>query len=36
MENFKRIEKEYKDFREEVLLLSKEEIYKKAFEINFT
>lgn len=35
MENFKRIEKEYKDFREEVLLLSKEEIYKKAFEINF-
>ena len=35
MENFKRIEKEYKDFREEVLLLSKEEIYNKSFEINF-
>lgn len=35
MENFKKIEKEYKDFREEVLLLSKDEIYKKSFEINF-
>ena len=35
MENFKRIEKEYGDFRNEVLSLSKEEIYNKSFEINF-
>ena len=35
MKNFKRIEKEYEDFRNEVLSLSKEEIYNKSFEINF-
>ena len=35
MENFKKIEKEYRDFRNGVLLLSKEEIYNKAFTINF-
>ena len=35
MENFKRIEKEYGDFRNRVLSLSKEEIYNKSFEINF-
>ena len=35
MKNFKRIEKEYGDFRNEVLSLSKEEIYNKSFEINF-
>lgn len=35
MKNFKRIEKEYKDFRNGVLSLSKEEIYNKSFEINF-
>ena len=35
MENFKKIEKEYEDFRNEVLSLSKEEIYNKSFEINF-
>lgn len=33
--DFKRIKKEYENFREEVLLLSKEEIYNKVFEINF-
>lgn len=33
--NFKRIKKEYENFREEVLLLSAEEVYNKAFEINF-
>ena len=35
MENFKKIEKEYEDFRNGILLLSKEEIYNKSFEINF-
>ncbi len=35
MKNFKRIEKEYEDFRNGVLSLSKEEIYNKSFEINF-
>ena len=35
MRNFKRIEKEYEDFRNGVLSLSKEEIYNKSFEINF-
>ena len=35
MENFKKIEKEYEDFRNEVLSLSKEEIYNKSFKINF-
>ena len=35
MKNFKKIEKEYEDFRNEVLSLSKEEIYNKSFEINF-
>ena len=35
MENFKKIEKEYEDFRNGVLSLSKQEIYNKSFEINF-
>ena len=35
MKNFKRIEKEYENFRNGVLSLSKEEIYNKSFEINF-
>ena len=35
MKNFKRIEKEYEDFKNGVLSLSKEEIYNKSFEINF-
>ena len=35
MKNFKKIEKEYEDFRNGVLSLSKEEIYNKSFEINF-
>ena len=35
MKNFKRIEKEYEDFRNGVLSLPKEEIYNKSFEINF-
>lgn len=35
MENFKKIEKEYENFRNGVLSLSKEEIYNKSFEINF-
>ena len=35
MKNFEKIEKEYEDFRNEVLSLSKEEIYNKSFEINF-
>ena len=35
MKNFKKIEKEYEDFGNGVLLLSKEEIYNKAFTINF-
>lgn len=32
---FERIKKEYEDFRLEVLLLSKEEIYDEAFKIKF-
>ena len=35
MKNFKRIEKEYEDFRKEVLLLSKKEIFDMAYKINF-
>ena len=33
--NFKRIKKEYEDFRKEVLLLSKEEIFEEVFTIHF-
>lgn len=33
--NFRRIKKEYENFREEVLLLSKEEIMNNAYKINF-
>ena len=35
MKNFKRIEKEYEDFRKKVLLLSKKEIFDMAYKINF-
>lgn len=35
MDNLKRIEREFKDFQEEVLLLSKDEIFKNAYKINF-
>ena len=35
MKNFKRIEKEYENFRKEVLLLSKKEIFDMAYKINF-
>ena len=33
--NFERIKKEYEDFRKEVLLLSKEEIFEEVFTIHF-
>ena len=33
--NFERIKKEYEDFRKEVLLLSKKEIFDMAYKINF-
>ena len=35
MKNFKKIEKEYENFKKGVLSLSKKEIYNKSFEINF-
>lgn len=33
--NFERIKKEYEDFRKEVLLLSKEEIFEEVFTTHF-
>ena len=33
--NFERIKKEYENFRKEVLLLSKEEIFEEVFTIHF-
>ena len=33
--NFEKIKKEYEDFRKEVLLLSKKEIFDMAYKINF-
>lgn len=33
--NFERIKKEYEDFRKEVLLLSKEDIFEEVFTIHF-